>query len=204
MARPSALRRNIRHEDKLTGTFLPARFVAFTKAAGLLARQRPRAPAPSQSTLRSGVMARILVAVVRGVKMDGTFVTICGDIVNLAGDVEEFCRALKDWSPGLAGVELRHIMVFGPWAEQPRVADVADLVGKEPRRAAAILGDVIGDKKCAYFIARIPASPPAAASGASGLAIVGLSPSCKRVTKRVPAAKSSPLTGFPSCSSPLS
>ena len=117
-------------------------------------------------------MARILVAVVRGVKMDGTFVTICGDIVNLAGDVEEFCRALKDWSPGLAGVELRHIMVFGPWAEQPRVADVADLVGKEPRRAAAILGDVIGDKKYAYFIARILESPPVAASGAPGNAIV--------------------------------
>ena len=45
--------------------------------------------------------------------MDGNFATVCGDKINLAGDVEEFCRALKDWSPGLAGVELRHMAVLG-------------------------------------------------------------------------------------------
>ena len=36
--------------------------------------------------------------------------------------------------------------VFGVWAEQPRVADVARLVGEEPCRAAATIGDLIGDK----------------------------------------------------------
>ena len=59
--------------------------------------------------------------------------------------------------------------IFGPWAEQPRVADVVRLVGEEPCRVAAILGDLIGGMERAYFIVRITVPPLAAAAGASAL-----------------------------------
>ena len=88
-----------------------------------------------------------------------------------------FCRALKDWSPGLAGVELRHMAVFGPWAAMPRRTEAARLVGddSEPRDPAAIIGSLIGgDKDYAYFIVHITAPSLVAAAGALGITMVGL------------------------------
>ena len=61
--------------------------------------------------------------------------------------------------------------IFGAWAEQLHVSDVARLVGGEPCRAAAILVDLIGDKECVYFIVRIT-TPGEGAGGA--LTIEGL------------------------------
>ena len=121
-------------------------------------------------------MARILVAFVRGVEMDGTFATVSGDKVNLTGDVKDFCRALKDWSPGLAGVELRQITVFGPWvAAPPKLAIwTAKLADADAALAAnVVLSTLIGATGDYFFIARITAPIPAAAAGASTIVTVG-------------------------------
>jgi hypothetical protein len=53
--------------------------------------------------------------------MEGSFASITA--VDLAGDVEKFVERIKGWSTSLADVELRHMTVYGPWADQPRIAD---------------------------------------------------------------------------------
>ena len=113
-------------------------------------------------------MAHIYFAIVRGVEMDGTFATVSGDKVNLAGDVEEFCTALKASRSRLRDVEPGDMTVFRPWASKPSVAvwTAALANGDESCDPAAILSNLVRDKKCAYFIVRIPASPPVAALGA--------------------------------------
>ena len=102
--------------------------------------------------------------------MDGTFATIDG--VSVAGDVEAFVGSLKNWSASLAGVESRHMKVFGPWAKAPpKMADwTAKLADADaalaPNEALSSLVDTTGDY---FFIVRITAPPPAAAAGASVL-----------------------------------
>ena len=107
--------------------------------------------------------------------MDGTFATIPGDKVNLAGDIEELCSALKEhWSADVAGVELWHMTVFGPFWAKPLLTEVASLVKEEPCDPAATLSTLVDGKERAYFIVRITAPLPATAAGASAIAIVGL------------------------------
>ena len=112
-------------------------------------------------------MTRIYFVVEHDGRLVGDFDIV--ESVDLAADVRALKQRLKAWSAELAGVEPRHMTVFGVWAEQPRVADVARLVSEEPCRAADTLGVLIGGMERAYFIVRITAPPPAAAAGASVL-----------------------------------
>ena len=103
--------------------------------------------------------------------MDGTFVTVSG--FNHAGNVEAFAEHIKKtWGADLAGVELRHIKLYGPWeAAQPKLAVwTVKLEDADAALAANVpLPTLTGAAGDYFFIACIPASPPAAASGASVL-----------------------------------
>ena len=121
------------------------------------------------------MMARILVAVLIGVEMDGTFATIPDDKVNFAGDIEELCSALKASRSRLRGVELGDMTVFGPWwAFDDIPADVKEATKGRGRDPAATLSTLVDGKERAYFIVRITAPLAATAAGASVIAIVGL------------------------------
>ena len=110
-------------------------------------------------------MARIYFAVVQDGVLVGDFARVAD--FDLAGDVDDLKQRIKDVRGAeLAGVEPWHMTVFGPWPEQPRVAGLAHLLGKEPCRTADILDGILGDMERAYFIVRITAPPPAAAAGA--------------------------------------
>ena len=126
-------------------------------------------------------MARIYSAVVQGGVLVGGF-----DIVNdvdLAADVLALKKHLKIRSEGLAGVELRHMTVFGPWAfnDIPVVKDATEGWGCDP---GATLSTLVDGMERAFFIVHITAPPPSAAAGASGNAIAGL----RRVRTRLPSS----------------
>jgi hypothetical protein len=110
-------------------------------------------------------MARIVVAVVRGGELDGSFATLTG-VVDLAWDVETFAARVKE-SRGayLAGIEPWQMTVFGPWADQPRVAEVPLRMREEPCRAADLLGTLVGGMESAFFLVRI--TTPHVAAGES-------------------------------------
>ena len=115
-----------------------------------------------------GVMTRIYFAVEHGGVLVGDFDFVEG--VDIALDVRALKQRIKVVrSAELAGVEPWHMTVFGMWAEQQRVADVARLLGEEPCHSAAILNDLIGGMESAYFIVRITTPSFAAAAGASAL-----------------------------------
>jgi len=102
-------------------------------------------------------MARIYAAAVRDGSIEGNFVTLAG--VNFGGDMEEFAMNFKRSRARLHDVELGDLVVYGPWATQPRVADVARLVGEEPCRIADVLGALVAGMERAYFLVRITAPP---------------------------------------------
>jgi hypothetical protein len=112
-------------------------------------------------------MARIVVAVVRNGAMEGTFASITD--VDPAWDVEAFVARIKVWSTSLADIESRHMTVFGPWADQPRVAEVPLRMREEPCRAADLLGTLVGGMESAFFLVRIT-TPPVAAGESVALA----------------------------------
>ena len=90
--------------------------------------------------------------------------------VDLAGDVRSLKQRLKAWSADLAGIEPRHMTVFGPWGAKPTVASwkakLAD--GDAAVDPAAAISTLIVDMECAYFIVSITAPPPAAAAAGAG------------------------------------
>ena len=112
----------------------------------------------------SSTMTRIYFAVEQDGRLVGDFARVAD--FDLAGDVDDLKQRLKAWSADLAGIEPRHMTVFGPRAEKPRITDVARLMGEEPCDPTIVLGDLIGDKECTFFIVRVTAPPPAAAAGA--------------------------------------
>ena len=110
-------------------------------------------------------MARIYFAVVQGGVLVGDFARVAD--VDLAGDVDALKQRVKVMRGAeLAGIEPWHMTVIGPWEAKPHVADVARFVGEEPCDPTAILRDLIGDKKCVFFIVRIPTPPSVTAAGA--------------------------------------
>ena len=110
----------------------------------------------------------ILVAVVRNGAMEGTFASITE--AQPAWDVETFMTRVKEVRKvDLAGVEPWHMTVFGPWADQPRVAEVPLRMREEPCRAADLLGTLVGGMESAFFLVRIT-TPPVAAGESVALA----------------------------------
>jgi len=116
-------------------------------------------------------MARIVVAVVRGGELDGSFATLTG-VVDLAWDVETFAARVKE-SRGayLAGIEPWQMTVFGPWTRRPRSAEwtarLADVDGAlDP---ADVLEPLLVGMERAFFLVRIT-TPPVAAGESVALA----------------------------------
>ena len=112
-------------------------------------------------------MPHIYCAVYQGGALVGDFDLVEG--VDFAGNMRALKQRIKSSRSRLRDVEFGDMTVFGPWAAKPKVAvwTAALADGDEARDPAATLGDLIGDKQCAYFIVRITAPPPAAAAGAS-------------------------------------
>ena len=112
-------------------------------------------------------MAPIYVAIV-----DNLGNPVCDYDVVAGVDPTHSVRALKEtvkaWAAELARIEPRQMTVYGPWATQPRVTDVTELLKAEPLPVTALLstlGDASGDR---FFLVRItvPIVAPAAAGGA--------------------------------------
>ena len=67
-------------------------------------------------------MARIYVAFYHGGELVGDFARVAD--FDLAGDVDALKEHLKKiWSTDLAGVELRHLIVYGPWATTAEIPE---------------------------------------------------------------------------------
>ena len=122
---------------------------------------RPRGPARAMAQ-------GIFVAVVRGGELEGDFADVVGFDVHK--DVGAFKAHFKE-SRGayLAGIEPWQMTVFGPWADQPRVAEVPLRMREEPCRAADLLGTLVGGMESAFFLVRIT-TPPVAAGESVALA----------------------------------
>ena len=95
--------------------------------------------------------------------------------IDLAGDVDALKQRTKASRSCLHDVDLGDMTAFGPWAAKPRRTEVAPLVDadKEPCDPSAILGTlIVGGTEHAFFIVRIAAPPPAAATaGRAALSI---------------------------------
>ena len=112
---------------------------------------------------------RILVAVVRNGAIEGVFAELLG--FDLHKDVGVFKERIKEaWADDLAGILTRLMTVFGPWADQPRVAEVPLRMRDEPCRAADRLGTLVGGMESAFFLVRITTPPVAAGVSCVGLA----------------------------------
>ena len=133
----------------------------------------------------------LYVAIYQGGALVGDFARV---EINLANDVDALKHRIKASWTRLHAVDIVDMTVFGPWAVKPRRIEVAPLVDedKEPCDPTAILGAVIGDKECAFFIVRVTAPFPAVASGALGIAIMGLFFSRARDTASNPEVAHSP------------
>ena len=98
-------------------------------------------------------MTSFYVGVVRNAQLEGGFDIVEG--VDSSHNVRAFKERIRVSRARLRDVELGDLTIFGPWAAQPRVAEVARLVGEEPCHTAAILRDLVGNMERAYVLVRM-------------------------------------------------
>ena len=126
-------------------------------------------------------MTRIFCAVEQDRALVGDFALVAD--VDLLGDVDALKQRLKAWSADLAGIELRHMTVFGVWAAKPKVAAwTATLANGDAALAPNVnLSSLINATGDYFVIVRITdaitAPPPTAAAGAS---VLGWDDACFR------------------------